>query len=102
QGKGPTPKAVDRPYHKAHKQAKSGATAGSDRGSGARPSRTPRRDKASSEIVAGRNAVLEALRADVPVNTLYIAGRLESDDRVKEALKIAAERAIPVLETPRG
>lgn len=102
QGKGPTPKAVDRPYHKAHKQAKAAAKAGTARGGGGRSSRGPRRDKASSEIVAGRNAVLEALRAEVPVTTLYIAGRLESDDRVKEALKIAAERAIPVLETPRG
>ena len=56
----------------------------------------------SSEIVAGRNSVLEVLRADAPVTTLYIAGRFESDDRVKESLKIAAQRAIPVLETPRG
>ena len=97
QGKGPTPKAVDRPYHKAHKQAKSGTAGARGRSGGGQ-----RRDKASSEIVAGRNSVLEALRADVPVVTLYIAGRVESDDRVKEALKIAAERAIPVLETPRG
>lgn len=94
-GKGPTPKAADRPYHKAHKQA----SAAGKRDTGRRP---PRRDRASSEIVAGRNSVLEALRTDVPVTTLYIAGRIESDDRVKEALKIAAERAIPVLETPRG
>ena len=100
QGKGPTPKAADRPYHKAHKQAK-GSTSGA-RGGGARHGAGPRRDKASSEIVAGRNSVLEALRAEVPVTTMYIAGRVESDDRVKEALKIAAERAIPVLETPRG
>lgn len=100
QGKGPTPKAADRPYHKANKQAK-GATSGS-RGGGGRPGAGQRRDKASSEIVAGRNSVLEALRAEVPVTTMYIAGRVESDDRVKEALKIAAERAIPVLETPRG
>lgn len=101
QGKGPTPKATDRPYHKAHKKAQAAARSGATR-SGGRPARSPKRDRASSEMVAGRNSVLEALRADVPVATLYIAGRLESDDRVKEALKIAAERAIPVLETPRG
>lgn len=100
QGKGPTPKAEDRPYHKAHKKAKAASRSGSKGGGGR--SKDPRREKASSEIVAGRNAVLEALRADVPAVTLYIAGRVESDDRVKEALKIAAERAIPVLETPRG
>ena len=53
-------------------------------------------------MVAGRNSVLEALRADVPVTTMYVAGRIDSDDRVREALKIATERGIPILETPRG
>src|SRR5690606_37336745 len=97
QGKGPTPKASDRPYHKAHKKSQSGAKR--DAGRSGRPQR---RDKASSEIVAGRNSVLEALRADVPGTTPYVAGRLESDDRVRESLKLAAERASPVLETTRG
>jgi 23S rRNA (guanosine2251-2'-O)-methyltransferase len=45
---------------------------------------------------------VEALRADVPVKTMYVAGRIDSDDRVREALKIATERGIPILETPRG
>ncbi len=52
-------------------------------------------------MVAGRNAVVEALRADVPVSTVYVAGRIDSDDRVREALKVAGERGIPILETPR-
>ena len=96
EGKGPTPKATDRPNHKAHKIAAAKAKS-------AGPQRSPqRRTKASSEMVAGRNAVVEALRADVPVSTLYVAGRVDSDDRVREALKIATERGIPVLETPRG
>jgi 23S rRNA (guanosine2251-2'-O)-methyltransferase len=46
--------------------------------------------------------VVEALRADIPVTTMYVAGRLESDDRVREALKIAISRGISILETPRG
>jgi 23S rRNA (guanosine2251-2'-O)-methyltransferase len=53
-------------------------------------------------VVAGRNSVLEALRADVPVTTMYVAGRIDADDRVREALKTATARGIPVLETPRG
>lgn len=100
EGRGPTPKAEDRPNHKAHKaavrQSRSQASAP------ARRSSSPRRTKGSSEVVAGRNAVVEALRADVPVTTLYVAGRIDSDDRVREALKIAADRGIPTLETPRG
>lgn len=96
EGKGPTPKAVDRPHHKAHRSAKSSGGSGRGRAPSARGSRP------SSEVVAGRNAVVEALRTAVPVSTLYVAGRLESDDRVREALKTAADRGIPILETPRG
>ncbi|EMY36129.1 RNA methyltransferase, partial [Arthrobacter crystallopoietes BAB-32] len=60
-----------------------------------------RRSKAAEEMVTGRNSVLEALRAGVPAKTLYVALRVEMDDRVKEALKIAAERGIPVLEAQK-
>ncbi len=100
EGKGPTPKAGDRPNHKAHKMAKA-----AERSSGGRPASGrsgSRKSPASSEVVAGRNSVLEALRAHVPVTTMYVAGRIDSDDRVREAIKTATERAIPILETPRG
>jgi len=103
EGKGPTPKAADRPQHKAHKVAKVAAK-GSDNRSGAgvrRPSGA-RKGRASSEVVAGRNSVVEALRADVPVSTMYVAGRIDADDRVREAIKTATARGIPILETPRG
>ncbi len=101
EGKGPTPKAADRPNHKAHKFAAAAARPTGGRSGGGRPS-GGRRPKGSSEIVAGRNAVIEALRADVPVATMYVAGRIESDDRVREAITTATERGIPILETPRG
>ncbi len=112
EGKGPTPKAADREYHPAAKQArrpaKPAASSGGASSRGAGPTThsgtrsTTRRAKASSEVVAGRNSVVEALRADVPATTMYVAGRIDSDDRVREALKIASERGIPILETPRG
>lgn len=104
EGKGPTPKAVERPHHKANKMAKAAAKRGgpgAGRPSQGRPS-GGRRSKGSSEVVAGRNAVVEALRADIPVTTMYVAGRIDADDRVREALKTATERGIPILETPRG
>ena len=103
EGKGPTPKAEDRPKHKANRIAKAVEKHGSK--PGARPSASrggSRRGKASSEIVAGRNSVVEALRADVPVTTMYVAGRIDSDDRVREALKTATAKGIAILETPRG
>ncbi len=109
EGKGPTPKATERDYHPAAKRS-----ASSSKRSGPAPARAGsapsrggsshggRKAKASSEIVAGRNSVVEALRADVPVTTMYVAGRIDSDDRVREALKTATARGIPILETPRG
>ncbi|MCH8611998.1 23S rRNA (guanosine(2251)-2'-O)-methyltransferase RlmB [Arsenicicoccus dermatophilus] len=110
EGRGPTPKAEDRPYHKAHKAAKRaekaadgrGPGAGGGRVAGSRPGGDRRRTRQSTEMVAGRNSVLEALRADIPATTLYVANRIDSDDRVREALKIATERGIALLETPRG
>ncbi len=108
EARGATPKAVERTKHPAHKSAVRGAKRAA--APGARPARpargggsgSPRRAKGSSEIVYGRNSVVEALRANIPVTTMYVAGRLESDDRVREALKIATGRSISILETPRG
>ena len=108
EARGATPKATERTKHPAHKDAVRGAKRAA--APGARPARparsggsgSTRRTKGSSEIVYGRNSVLEALRADIPVTTMYVAGRLESDDRVREALKIATGRSISILETPRG
>ncbi|HMT32999.1 MAG: 23S rRNA (guanosine(2251)-2'-O)-methyltransferase RlmB [Actinomycetales bacterium] len=135
EGRGPTPKAVDREHHPAHKRATSAArgvakagapagrsggstsggssgqrSAGASRYAGAKGSggraggsgRPGRSAKPSSEMVAGRNSVVEALRADIPATTMYIATRIDSDDRVREALKEATQRGIPVLECPRG
>lgn len=95
EGKGPTPKASERPNHKAYKSAKAG-----DKRTQGRPA--PRKKTASTEVVAGRNSVLEALRTQVPVTTMYLASRIDSDDRVKEALQIATGAGIPILEAPRG
>jgi 23S rRNA (guanosine2251-2'-O)-methyltransferase len=111
QGRGPTPKATDRPGHPAARQAAGsvrrapGGSAGRP-GSGSRPGsgqvRSPRRAAdGSPEWVAGRNPVVEALRAGVPAKALYVASRIESDDRVREALKAAADLHLPLLEVSR-
>src|SRR6478609_1318851 len=68
-GKGPTPPAEVRTGHPAARRAKSTAkkstaTRGTRSPSGSRSGR-PNRD--ALEVVAGRNSVLEALRAGVPV-----------------------------------
>ena len=50
------------------------------------------------EVVAGRNPVVEALRAEVPARTLVVAHGLDHDDRVNEALTTAARLHVPVRE----
>jgi 23S rRNA (guanosine2251-2'-O)-methyltransferase len=109
EARGSTPKAVERSKHPAYKNAGGGAkrstastAKGAPRSRPARSGGSPRKAKASSEIVYGRNSVVEALRAAIPVTTMYVAGRLDSDERVREALKIATGRGISILETPRG
>jgi 23S rRNA (guanosine2251-2'-O)-methyltransferase len=50
------------------------------------------------EFVAGRNSVLESLAAGVPAIALYIGPRTQQDDRVSDAIKLAAQTGIAVLE----
>ncbi|MFK5635642.1 23S rRNA (guanosine(2251)-2'-O)-methyltransferase RlmB [Ornithinimicrobium sp. LYQ103] len=99
-GKGPTPRAEDRVGHVSSRRAAQDPKAERRTGSGPRRPRTgpPR---ASSEMVAGRNSVLEALRTWVPATTLFVGNRMESDDRVREAVTLATQRGIAVLEAPR-
>jgi 23S rRNA (guanosine2251-2'-O)-methyltransferase len=108
EGKGPTPKAEDREYHPAYRKKMLAERAAAKRGgaAGARSNTAggsaPRRAKSDdTELVTGRNSVVEALRAGIPATTLYIAARTEMDDRVKEALSTATHRGIPVLEVMR-
>lgn len=110
EGRGPTPKAEDRAWHPAGKRkaaaeryAAAGGKGNPSTGSGAgRGSRAPRAKKDDdTEVVTGRNSVLEALRAKIPATAFYIAQRVEMDDRVKEMLSIATHREIPVMEVTR-
>uniref|UniRef100_UPI00292E7857 23S rRNA (guanosine(2251)-2'-O)-methyltransferase RlmB n=1 Tax=Clavibacter michiganensis TaxID=28447 RepID=UPI00292E7857 len=72
------------------------------RGRGADAPRARRaKQQDESEVVTGRNSVVEALRAKIPATALYIASRIEYDDRVKEVLSLATGRGIPVLEVMR-
>ncbi len=115
EGKKPTPKATDRPYHPAGKAkaAKdrfaaagggkarpSGASRGASQETGRRPA--PRKSvKDDYEVVTGRNSVTEALRAKIPASALYIARGIDVDERIKESLNLATTRGIPVLEVMR-
>jgi 23S rRNA (guanosine2251-2'-O)-methyltransferase len=100
EGKGPTPKAVDRKGHKANRKT----SAQPRRGDGGRTGApgTRRKSGGSSEWVAGRNSVVEALSAGVPVTTMYVADHTERDDRLRDAFRMAADRGLSVLEVTRS
>jgi 23S rRNA (guanosine2251-2'-O)-methyltransferase len=66
--------------------------------SSAGPRRPQRGAGEAAEFVAGRNPVVESLRARVPAATLYVGARVARDERVDEAIKLAADRGVPVLE----
>jgi 23S rRNA (guanosine2251-2'-O)-methyltransferase len=101
EGKGPTPRAEQRPGHPKARRTKTTRKPVGPAGSGRR-SRPPERGRSgATETVAGRNAVVEALRAQVPVKAIYIAERIDVDDRVREVLRIAADHHLPLLEAPR-
>ena len=106
-GKGPTPKAEDRPYHAAakRKQTRNKSAAGKPRGnskSGSRPSDRRSNFTFHGEMVNGRNAVLEALRADVPATELIVARSIDIDDRIEESLKLALKKSLPIREVHRA
>ncbi|MGP3983470.1 23S rRNA (guanosine(2251)-2'-O)-methyltransferase RlmB [Streptomyces sp. KR80] len=97
EGKGPTPPAEMRKGH-----AKQRAQAARTKQAARRPA--PRRGgpKGTSELVVGRNPVFEALREGVPANTLYVQQFIDNDERVREALQLAADRGgIALMEAPK-
>ncbi len=96
EARGATPKAVDRQYHPAHKKAKVAAKSASTR-----PQRT-RKDADAPEYVLGRNPVVECLRAKVPATALYLVTTVEPDERVTEAVKIAGDRGISIMEVSKN
>ncbi|MGK5692525.1 23S rRNA (guanosine(2251)-2'-O)-methyltransferase RlmB [Streptomyces sp. URMC 128] len=97
EGKGPTPPAEMRKGHKKNRVASAKA-----RQTARRPAPRGRGGKSTSELVVGRNPVFEALRDGVPASTLYVQQFIDNDERVREALQLAAERGgINLMEAPR-
>src|SRR4029077_7850591 len=90
QGRGATPPAHMRPNHPAAKRATK-----------AQQQRRHARKTDDTEVVLGRNPVLECLRAGVPATALYVALGTDADERLTESVQIAADKGISILEVPR-
>jgi 23S rRNA (guanosine2251-2'-O)-methyltransferase len=92
EGRGATPPAHMRPNHPAAKRK-------------AKPQQQPRRYQKrtdDTEMVLGRNPVVECLRAGVPATALYVALGADADERLTESVRRAADAGIAILEVPRG
>lgn len=103
EGRGPTPKAEDRPHHKAYRGThdtvgKSGAKSGKRR-----PLRKSPKDTANRPtVIAGRNSVLEALQEGVEALSLTLAIRLDADERVREIMRLAHQKGLQLHEATRA
>ena len=95
-GKGPTPKATERKGHPAARRAAAAERRGEPAG------RRRARNPDAPELLVGRNPVAEALRAEIPANALYVAVGIEADERVTEAVHLAADRGLPILEVSKA
>ena len=91
EGRGATPPAHKRPHHPAAKRAAKTQ----------QQQRRPPRKTDDTEVVLGRNPVLECLRAGVPATALYVALGADADERLTESVRIAADSGISILEVPR-
>jgi 23S rRNA (guanosine2251-2'-O)-methyltransferase len=97
-----------RPAHPAARKAARAAAAkggpnqrGSDRSRLAGNRRRPG-DGETPETVLGRNPVVECLRAGVPATALHIVLGATSDERIAEAVHLAADAGISILEVAKG
>jgi 23S rRNA (guanosine2251-2'-O)-methyltransferase len=98
-GKGPTPKATER---KGHPAARRAAAAERRSEAPARRRGAPGKNSDAPELLVGRNPVAEALRAEIPANALYVALGIEADERITDAIHLAADRGLPILEVSKA
>ena len=98
-GRGATPPAEARPGHPAQRRATAEQKARADR------ARARARAEETPELLLGRNPVVEALRAKIPANALYVVtgdNLRTTDERIAEAMTLAADRGLPLLEVGKA
>jgi 23S rRNA (guanosine2251-2'-O)-methyltransferase len=96
---GPAASAGEFPAGAGRGRGRAGASRSA--GKGEQAARRPRGAGDAPEVVAGRNAVLEALTAGVPATALFAAQRLDPDDRVRDVIARAARARVPMVEASR-
>ena len=105
-GRGPTPKAEDRPYHKKYKSKDENQRRRTERKRIDVKRNDRKRDyrrepKDHVDTVAGRNAVVEALRAGIPAKELVVAVGVDVDERLNESIRLSQKMGIGIREVER-
>jgi 23S rRNA (guanosine2251-2'-O)-methyltransferase len=101
-GKGPTPRAENRPAHKKYQSKDESQRKRVERKRIDRKRPDRRRDpKEHVDTVAGRNAVLEALRAGIPAKELVVAKGVDIDERLEESIRLAQKMGLGIREVER-
>jgi 23S rRNA (guanosine2251-2'-O)-methyltransferase len=99
-GRGATPPADQRTGHPAQRKAAAQQRQRAER------ARARQRAEEAPELLLGRNPVVEALRAEIPATALYVVvgdtTRGGTDERITEAISLAADRGLPLLEVGKG
>lgn len=109
EGRKPTPPAELRKGHPKARKAAAAAKRAATPGAATSGTRLPKASGVSRkpspdqpETVAGRNPVVESLRAKVPAMALYVAMGNDNDERMTEAIAIAGKAGISILEMSRA
>ena len=105
-GKGPTPKAENRPNHKRYRGGEDSTRKRTERKRidskrGDRKRDFRREPREHHDTVAGRNAVVEALRAGIPAKELVVATGVDIDERLEESVRLAQKMGIGIREIER-
>ena len=105
-GKGPTPKAEDRPQHKKYRGDEPSRKQIERKRNERKRIDSKRRDfrrepKEHLDTIAGRNAVVEALRAGIPARELIVATGVDIDERLEESVRLAQKSGLSIREVER-
>ncbi|MFM8843907.1 MAG: 23S rRNA (guanosine(2251)-2'-O)-methyltransferase RlmB, partial [Actinomycetota bacterium] len=96
----------DRPYHKKYKSKEENQRKRTERkridAKRSDRKRDYRREpKDHVDTVAGRNAVVEALRAGIPAKELVVAVGVDVDERLNESIRLSQKMGIGIREVER-
>lgn len=101
EGKSGTLPAEQRHWYEGKKRAKVAKRTKPETRTEQRSGAEQRQRKVDSDLLVGRNPVVEALRAGMPATRLFLANSLDPDDRITEAARRAGDQGVDVVEVNR-